>query len=175
MEEHFTNDQILIDTVPSLDNVVYEKVESRYFRSIMISISIFFVILLVALGVCYFYVPFVKSYWLYFLIIILVCAAVSYYVEYMGFAEMGFALRDKDILYKEGFLFKSVMAVPFNRIQHCQINQGPIDRLFNLSSITIYTAGGSTGDLEISGLLPENAQKIKAFIINKSSVVDEEE
>jgi uncharacterized protein len=42
--------------------------------------------------------------------------------------------------------------------------QGPIGKTFNISALKIYTAGGSSSDLTIGGLPPEEAQRLKDFI-----------
>ncbi|HEY3385534.1 MAG TPA: PH domain-containing protein, partial [Saprospiraceae bacterium] len=72
---------------------------------------------------------------------------------------------EKDITYKSGWLWKSMVTVPFNRVQHCDLRQGLLDRRFGLSKLTIYTAGGQSTDLMIPGLLPETAEKLKTFIL----------
>jgi len=87
---------------------------------------------------------------------------------------MGYALREKDIVFKEGYLWRSVTVVPFNRIQHAEVEQGPFDRLFDLSKIKIYTAGGSSSDLQIPGLRPTESESIKFFILNKTGSDEEE-
>ena len=78
-------------------------------------------------------------------------------------------MREHDMLYKSGLIFRKTIALPFNRIQHSEINQGPIERKFNLASLSIFTAGGNNSDLAIPGLLNEDAQEIKSFIIQKSA------
>ena len=62
---------------------------------------------------------------------------------------------------------KRITTVPFSRIQHIEIDEKPISRLFNLASISVYTAGDSSDDLEIRGLDKEKAQQIKEFISQK--------
>ena len=90
-------------------------------------------------------------------------------ISFFGFKHKAYALREHDILYKSGLIFRKTIALPFNRVQHSEINQGPIERNFNLSSLEVYTAGGNNSDLVIPGLLNEDAQNIKSFIIEKSS------
>ena len=90
------------------------------------------------------------------------------------FPYKGYAIRQRDIIYKKGWLWKSVTTVPFNRVQHCDIKQGLIERQFNLSSLNVYTAGGQNSDLTIPGLEFEMAEKYKAFIL-KTISSDEEE
>jgi membrane protein YdbS with pleckstrin-like domain len=57
--------------------------------------------------------------------------------------------------------------VPFSRIQHVEIDEKPISRLFGLSSLSVYTAGDSSNDLDVTGIKNEEALRIKEFISSK--------
>ena len=48
------------------------------------------------------------------------------------------------------------------------IHRNPIERKLGLSSLKIFTAGGSGVDLQIRGMENERAEKIKQFILEKS-------
>lgn len=85
----------------------------------------------------------------------------------MGFPKRGYILRERDITYSKGWLFHSVTTIPFNRIQHSDVSQGPIERKFKLSTLKIYTAGGSSSDLSIPGLEAGEAQILREFISKK--------
>ena len=56
--------------------------------------------------------------------------------------------------------------VPFSRIQHVEIDEGPLERYFSLATLSVYTAGDSGKDLKISGLRIDLAQEIKDYITN---------
>ncbi len=86
----------------------------------------------------------------------------------ISFHSMGYAFREKDISFKSGWLWRSMTTVPFNRVQHCDIRQGLIDRRFGISKLTIYTAGGQSTDLIIPGLTPETAERLKSFILRST-------
>lgn len=92
----------------------------------------------------------------------------------LGYRKKGYALRERDISYKEGVLWKSHTVIPFNRIQHSEVTQGPIQSVFELSSISIYTAGGGASDLTITGLQQKEAHQIKDFLLQKLSRHEEE-
>ena len=94
---------------------------------------------------------------------------LSVFISYKEYFVRGYILREKDITYRKGWLFHSQITVPFNRIQHTEINHGPIDRLFKLCQLDIFTAGGSSSDLSISGLDPKEAAKLKEYISGKLS------
>ena len=84
--------------------------------------------------------------------------------EFKGFPLRGYVLRDKDLTYRAGWIFRKVTTIPFNRIQHSEISQGPLGRLFRLNRLKIYTAGGSASDLSIPGLDPEVAVRLRDFV-----------
>jgi hypothetical protein len=90
------------------------------------------------------------------------------------YAHKGYALRENDVLYKSGWLWKRKVAVPYNRIQHVEIRRGPMEELLRLRKLEIYTAGGSSSDLSIPGLDPEQAEKLRSFISLKTGMDEEE-
>lgn len=89
------------------------------------------------------------------------------YITFKGFKAAGYQVREHDLLFKSGFLWKDTVAVPYNRIQHCELNEGPIEQAFNLCTLKVFTAGGSDSDLEIKGLQKEIGEDLKTFILKK--------
>ena len=79
----------------------------------------------------------------------------------------GYVVRDKDLVYKAGVLWRSVKAVPYNRVQHAETSSGLIDRRFGLARLTVFTAGGSGGDLRLDGLDGQAAERLRSYIIGK--------
>lgn len=79
----------------------------------------------------------------------------------------GYAVREKDIAFKSGLLWRSVTVVPFNRVQHAATGSGMLDRNFGLATLTVFTAGGSGGDLHIAGLGAERAERLRAHVVAK--------
>lgn len=89
-----------------------------------------------------------------------------------SFHCLGYAIRQKDVIYKSGWIFQETSVCPFNRIQHCSVSSGPIDRKFGLATLRVYTAA-TEGDISIPGLLEAEAFSIKEFITQKI-VTDEQ-
>ena len=73
----------------------------------------------------------------------------------------GFALREHDIAFRRGVLFRKVIILPFNRLQHAEVSSGPLQRRFELASLKLYTAGASGIDLQIDGLTAEQAATLR--------------
>jgi hypothetical protein len=78
-------------------------------------------------------------------------------------------VRENDISFQRGIITYKLTTIPFNRIQHVEVNQGVLPKIFRLSALKIFTAGGNASDLSIPGLPEEVAQKLKAFLSEKIS------
>jgi membrane protein YdbS with pleckstrin-like domain len=86
--------------------------------------------------------------------------------------SLGFAIRERDMIYKRGYIFNKTTVIPFNRVQHASISRDIWDKLLGISSLKIFTAGGSGSDIGIPGLQPELALKLKEAIAVKISQDD---
>jgi len=75
----------------------------------------------------------------------------------------GYVVREKDLLYKSGVLWRSVKAFPFNRVQHTKVHSAPLDRRFGLASLSVFPAGGGLGN-QIRGLGRETAERLRVYI-----------
>ena len=72
----------------------------------------------------------------------------------------GYALTD-DILYiRRGRVFRSLVAVPYARLQFVDVTAGPLDRRFDLAGVQLHTASAAT-DANIPGLPSERAAELR--------------
>jgi len=172
----FENNQLPSQHLPSIDDIQFESLELNYQKvSIYFTAFFFIAAIIIYLGIGIFVEELFASPLIWIVVggWILV-ASFFIFLSYKSYFYEGFALREKDVVYKSGMWFRSTIIVPFNRVQHCEINQGPIDRYFGLSELSLFTAGGSSSDLNIPGLSQETAAKLKQFITNKVAHDEEE-
>ena len=87
---------------------------------------------------------------------------------FVAVPRRGYVVRDKDVVFKHGVIFRAVTAVPFNRIQHVETSSTPLDRQFGIAALQIFTAGGSGGDLKIDGLGADVAERLRVYILDKA-------
>jgi uncharacterized protein len=174
--EH-SNPQIMTDQLPSIEDVIFEKAHPKSRINDYIVLAIIAIILLSTYMVIAFFVEdtLFEMPWIGFAILgFTAILGMWIWLINRDYQYTGFALRSHDIIYKTGVLFRSTAVVPFNRVQHCELNQGPISRYLKLNSLTIYTAGGSSSDISIDGLTVETAQRLKQYISGKIAVDEEE-
>ena len=88
--------------------------------------------------------------------------------------RMGFLVRERDLSLRGGLLSITEQTVPFNRVQHVQVDRGPLERVFGLASLSVNTAGGGLGRFRIRGLNMDLAEHLKAVVVERAALVDEE-
>ncbi len=170
----FSNLEIDLDGLPKTETIDYQQLSPAYPRVSYIGNLIFFAIFLGGLlGTINFseagnYLAFQYGsliFWFLWLVLAMWLVRRSYQIQ-------GYALREKDIIHRKGVVFRRTTVIPFNRVQHCEVKQGPIERAFDLHTLEIYTAGGQSSDLSIPGLQGELAQQLKEFIIKRTGQHD---
>ncbi len=170
----FENQQIDINTLPRVKYIDFLKPKKSYLSLTMIKSIIFWSFMFSVFSLCmYLAREEYYEYIIYARLIFYPLAISSILITLVSYYKRGHALRKHDILYKEGVFFRDTTTISFNRIQHCEVSQGPFEQLFDLSTIKVFTAGGQSSDLEIPGLSDQDAAKTKEFIINKISSIQQ--
>ena len=72
-----------------------------------------------------------------------------------------FELRDEELYLERGVLTKIYTTAPYCRVQHIDIAQGVVERMFNLSRLVIFTAGTRGADLVVPGLPHYYAKQLR--------------
>ncbi len=65
-----------------------------------------------------------------------------------------------DFMVRKGLLVRTLVVVPYGRMQYVDVSSGPILRMFGLSSITLHTASAET-DAELPGITAEEARRLR--------------
>ena len=164
----FTNQQLDLQGLPEAEKQVMVPLEPAYKTIRYISASAIGVAIILSAWV----LALTQTAWGNFgyVVAVILTLLSIWLVFYNGltYQYMGYAVREKDITYASGWLWKNMTTIPFNRVQHCDIRQTLLDRKFGVSKLTIYTAGGHNTDLMIPGLLPETAERLKSFILRST-------
>ncbi len=73
---------------------------------------------------------------------------------------LGYAERADDLLVRRGILFRSLVVVPYGRMQYVDVNAGPFARRFGIASVQLHTASPAT-IASIDGLPPQEAARLR--------------
>lgn len=168
MTTELKNNQIWLSDIPKGESIEFTSLLPKYKRLLNIQWTTFFALLIIALVVAYFNFEKIELVWFgvaFTLWLIFLLTKFSFIQ--LGFPNKGYAIRQKDLHYKTGYLTHKTISVPFNRIQHVEIRQGFISKMLDLAVLKIYTAGNSAHDLSLKGISLETAEEIKQIITSK--------
>ena len=169
----FQNSEIAVDELPVAEDLDWQKLHKGYAQRIRVQILIGVAIVALAISALKLVLnipvmPIVVLYSILALVAVLLLLRPG-----ISIPRRGFVLRDKDILFRKGVIWRSVTAVPFNRIQHVESSSTPLDRKYGLATLQLFTAGGSSGDLKIDGLDKDIAENLRTFILSKVGAIVE--
>lgn len=170
----FTNSQLQLDDLPKLESIDFKGIDKRYFKVLLINVFAVYGILITVLTFFWFIrfeFKFMTMYWIC-LVLVLIMLIAQIVVYKLGFKLREYGLREKDITYKEGLLIHKQTTLPFNRIQHVELQRSFLSKQFGLATLKIYSAGESGSDLAIKGLPKEEASTINNFLIQLLSQRD---
>jgi membrane protein YdbS with pleckstrin-like domain len=168
--ENFSNSIIVPENLPSIEKKTFNLLDKSYLKILYIRIVVFFLFsvggfvtfILVSEGIPGLAIVIIS--------LVLACVVISsLLITILGFPRKGYLVRENDISFQKGIITYKLTTIPFNRIQHVEVNQGVLAKMFKLSSLKLFTAGGNASDLSIPGLPQEVAQNLKAFLSEKIS------
>ncbi len=166
--ENFSNNEIDLGSLPNYEAVNFNPISTQYLKKVLVEFGIFLLIALIVIAGLLYYK--IETYYIY--------SGIVFFVLFFGFKlwnsikmqeEYGYAIREKDVLYRRGYIISRTTVVPFNRIQHATISRGILDKFFGIATLNIFTAGGSGSDIQIPGLEPELAVRLKESLAKKIS------
>lgn len=77
----------------------------------------------------------------------------------------GYRLDKKVLETRSGKLFQVIRLLPLNRLQHVDLQRGPIERMFGLARLRLHTAGTHEATITIPGLAAEIAIELRDQLV----------
>ena len=169
----FTNEEVLIDQIPQFQNVHLHALHPEYKKIVLLNSTITFVVGLL-LSIALFFIFDAENGRNTFFFIPLVVALIISGYHLASFSKKKFAFRQHDIMYHSGLLYKSTDVVPFIRVQHIVVKQGWFAKKLGLATIELHTAANDNQDVSIPGLTFEEANRWKAYVLNRIEFLEDE-
>jgi len=169
----FQNPEVALDALPHADDLDWQSLDPAFRRHRQLSSLLLMLGLAIPLALLTVLVdlPRVPAILLGTQWFIVLAALLAWPI--IALPKRGYVVRDKDILFRHGVIWRSVTAIPFNRIQHVETSSTPLDRKFGLATLQLFTAGGSGGDLKIDGLSARSAEQLRIFVLRKAGATIE--
>lgn len=76
----------------------------------------------------------------------------------------GYVMAEERLRVVRGMLFHSDTVVPFGRVQHIDVDQGPLERAYDIATLTVHTAGSHNASVHLPGLKHADALAMRDAI-----------
>ncbi len=164
------NQQILLSDIPQSEEIEFTPLLVNYKKLLIIQWSIFYAVLLIGIIIAYFLLPTPSITILLavlFFLLLVICYTLHLLLIKKGFPFKGYAIREKDVHYRSGYLTQRITTIPIHRIQHLEIRQGLLAKILGIAKLKIFTAGDNGADLSIKGIDMPTAENIKQLLLKK--------
>jgi membrane protein YdbS with pleckstrin-like domain len=95
----------------------------------------------------------------------LLCVWYSLWRGPRYYRSWGYRVDDRVLETRSGILFQHARLLPLSRLQHVDIERGPFERMFGLSSLVLHTAGTHSASIVIPGLEAGQAVRLRDHLI----------
>jgi len=103
----------------------------------------------------------------------LLCGAIGCYAAYRRWSSSAWRLDDSGLRFRRGFLWRKEIFVPRSRVQHLDIERGPIERHYGLATLVVHTAGTRHHALRIPGLADADAIALRDALVPVAALHDD--
>jgi membrane protein YdbS with pleckstrin-like domain len=170
-QQTFSNPTLLSTELPSIEKLAQQPIETVYAstnRIINLSITLFFVMIVLVIKYQSLIEISAGTEGIVIKIFLAVAVLSLLFTFYKALADVRkfYALREQDISFTSGVIFKKTVSQPILRIQHVELKRGPIDRKIGLANLQVFSAGGAMHTFEIPGLKLDDAESIRQFILS---------
>lgn len=95
---------------------------------------------------------------------VLIALMLIFILPHRIYRRWGYDMGIEQLRVLRGFLWRTDTIVPFNRIQHIDVAQGPLQRYFGLSTLIVHTAGTHNSIVALPGLATPDAEEMREVI-----------
>lgn len=83
------------------------------------------------------------------------------------YASWGYQADVDELVVRHGLMVRMLTIVPFGRVQHIDVAQGPVERSLGLATLVLNTAGTRGAAVRLPGLLHSDAEALRDHIRSK--------
>jgi membrane protein YdbS with pleckstrin-like domain len=81
------------------------------------------------------------------------------------YSSWGYRIDAKVLETRSGRVFQRERLLPLSRLQHVDIERGPLERMFGLAALILHTAGTHSASVRIPGLAAADAARLRDRLI----------
>lgn len=87
-------------------------------------------------------------------------AAIAWKWPAIRYNRLRYRVDEAGMVIRSGVLWRKVICISITRVQHTDFTQGPIQRRFELATLTVHTAGTAGASISLAGLEHDIARRL---------------
>ncbi len=91
------------------------------------------------------------------------------FIQVRRVRAFAYARTESELLIRRGIMFRSLTVIPYGRLQYVDVQEGPIERMVGLATVTLNTASGATA-ATIPGLPAADAAQLRDDLAARGDV-----
>jgi len=103
----------------------------------------------------------------------LLVGAMGAFIAYRRWKATAWKLDDTGLHLRRGRMWRKEVLVPRSRVQHLDIERGPIERQYTLATLVVHTAGTRQHALRVAGLPDADAVALRDALVPASGRPDD--
>ncbi|MBB1363856.1 PH domain-containing protein [Shewanella sp. SR44-4] len=83
--------------------------------------------------------------------------------------KIAYGLFKHEMVFREGLFWVSTTALPYTRLQHVNLSQGPLERKYNLVTLKCFSAGSGLAEIDLPGLNADLAEHLRQHLLSQAA------
>jgi membrane protein YdbS with pleckstrin-like domain len=89
---------------------------------------------------------------------------LAFFIPNRRYKSWGFRIDEDELHIQQGLWLRVLTIVPFGRVQHIDVAQGPLERRFGVGALILHTAGTRNSAVALPGLEHGEAGRLRDII-----------
>lgn len=102
--------------------------------------------------------------------LLLILAATVGYCRCRHALSIAYGVFEHEFVMQKGLIWHKKTALPYTRLQHVSLSQGPLERYFSLHTLKCFSAGSGSAEISLPGLDTQEAEPLRRHLLAKASL-----
>ncbi|QYK00776.1 PH domain-containing protein [Shewanella psychrotolerans] len=155
----------------SFDQIPLTPVEPSYVKLVQIENLILFIPILIALPIAGIVINLPMMILLTLISLALLLACLISYGRYRYALSLAYGAFEHEFVMQKGILWHQKISLPYTRLQHVSLAQGPLERYFKQHTLKCFSAGSGSAEISLPGLDSDIAESLRQHLLAKAAAV----
>ncbi|WP_051484367.1 PH domain-containing protein [Shewanella waksmanii] len=102
-------------------------------------------------------------------LMLIVLGCISY-LRFCHAKSIHFGVFEDELVMQKGVIWRKKTALPYSRLQHVTLSQGPIERHFAQHTLKCFSAGSGHAEISLPGINTTSAEPMRQHLLAKAAL-----